>query len=286
MWHLEIVAKQQNMKKRKVENPEITKRDEIAEEDAIHVEDLSFRFRSRTEEKKQQYRSEYRRFLEEKKSEWTKMQNTAMDKFCLFPNGTVNIQGIYDFYLMENSANCIPLDDHLLFKLKFFSNKPFSMYNMNPGSYIFCSYIWDVVLKTQFLCEDRSTSFEIRRIKDTFIEEMEPYINSRMDGRLFKPCALRLHYEGFLYSETDNYYEVPAILRVLAPTYERLAEGGKFYMKTCLQGLPHSVIMKPFEYFKLHDIPRLRNTRIVSSIRASHSTQSSFKVIAYVHACL
>ena len=167
---------------------------------------------------------------------------------------------------MENSANCVPLDSELLSMLKSNYNNSFSMSTINPGNFVLSSYIWDVVLRTQFLSEDRSTPFEIRKIRDTFLEEMQPYLESKMEMTLFKQCALRLHHRGFQYCESDNYYEVPGILRTLAPTYETLVNGSDFYLQRCLQALPHSVIMKPFEYFKLYDIPKLRNTRIVSTI--------------------
>ena len=127
--------------------------------------------------------------------------------------------------------------------------------------------MWNFVLKTQFYSDIASP--KVRKLRNTFIEEMIPYVNSGLDLVMIRKFILRLLQSGLGNIETDNFYEVPAILRILFPSYKMLVEADlkpkTFFMENCLKGLPHGVILKPFECFKICEIPAVRTLKFVSS---------------------
>ena len=227
---------------------------------------IRFRFQARSPNKAAELRNDLGKFLDEKYQEWLKLQENLLEEIALFNDEVIDVETVLNYYLMENKTNCLLLDKDLLRLLKLNEN-PINMQNNSPETFVFSSYMWEVVLNTQFRYRD-TPPYEIRNIRDTFIDEMRPYVTSRMDLSVFTKLVNHLcGNKGFRNSELDNFYEVPAILRVLAPRYDSfLNEGSEFYMKRCLQGLPHSVLMEPFDRLKLYDIPSFKRKRTVSAI--------------------
>ena len=66
-----------------------------------------------------------------------------------------------------------------------------------------------------------------------------------------------------------NWYDVPAVFKILAPTNESLVKAEynplRFYLQNSLKGLPHSVIMLPWKTFQLAQCaPELKDEFAVS----------------------
>lgn len=227
---------------------------------------ISFRFKTRDKSETESLSAQAARLIREKEAKWEKLENTAKHQTIFHPNGSINMDGIVDLYLMHNNTDRLPVDEDLILILQKHDDPYTTEWDCdNPGLFIFCSYAWDTILTSCFLNPDKAPSYELRKIRDTFIDEMEPYVKSGMDMGLFRQCGMHLIREGFRNAEKENFYEVPAILRTLAPTYCWLQYGSQFYMQKCLQGLPHSVLMKPFELFSLYDIRKLKNPKLVST---------------------
>ena len=135
----------------------------------------------------------------------------------------------------------------------------------SPGVFLYVSYLWNNVLDMQFFAD--VPSLKIRKLRNTFIDEMSPYVNSGLDLGLLRSFCLRLRHTGLRFCQSDNFYEISPILRVLAPSYDTLVSSDshcrQFYMLACLKGIPHGVIMKAFHLFKLCRIAPLRTSKIV-----------------------
>ena len=146
----------------------------------------------------------------------------------------------------------------------------------NPGNLLFASYLWDIVLKTQFLGENKCCDF-IEKLCKSFIPEMKSY-NEEMDFSLFGEYVKWINRsepgsteKNNLVNSTVNWFDVPAILRMLGPTYESLVEAEynplKFYCSTTMKGLPHGVIMMPWYTFQLKKlIPGVKDSNEVSNL--------------------
>jgi len=130
----------------------------------------------------------------------------------------------------------------------------------NPGNLLFASYLWDRVLETQFLENKTPCSF-VEKLCKTFSPEMKEY-SREIDILLFGEYVKWINSPESENSEktnltksTSNWFDIPAILRMLAPLYETLVETDynplKFYCSTTMKGLPHGIIMMPWYAYQL-----------------------------------
>lgn len=197
-----------------------------------------------------------------------RVENTSSKQNILHADGSLDVVASLRLYLDKIGAGGLLCDEDLLTELSRFSD-PFSSEwgTKNPGLFIFSSFLWDLVLKTQYT-SDTPPSTKMRNLRNSFIEEMIPYVTYGLDLGLLTSYSKRLETHGLRFSRTDNFYEIPAILRVLTPSYDVLVESNsdprQFFMHKCLEGLPHGVLMYPWDHFKLYDIKVLRTPKNVS----------------------
>ena len=207
----------------------------------------------------------------------------------LLPDGNLDVVAILRKYLNENGSVGWLSNEDLLKELQRYED-PFlpDWGTRNPARFIFSSYLWNFAIKTQFSSQ-KSPTLKMRNLRNSFIDEMIPYVTSGLDLALLRRYSKRIKMYGFQYAPTDNYYEIPAILRILTPPYEYFVpsvycDRRHYYMRRCLEGLPHGVLMYPFDNFKLYDIGCFRNAKLVSRI-VGHLA-FSLKFLIYFHFCL
>ena len=172
-----------------------------------------------------------------------------------------DVGAVYTKYIANNNKFLLVEED--LKKELDKHDDPFSpdWGTQNPALFVFGSHVWEEILQNQFWFT-KCPSMPIRSVRNDFMKELIPYIESGMDLKLFNLCAKRLRDTGFRYVKEDNFYEVPAILRVLAPSYENLCSNEhdiakSLYLGDAMKGLPHSVLWFPYLVFGFHRIKEL-----------------------------
>ena len=203
-------------------------------------------------------------------SELTELES-HLNKEVLHIDGNINVSVVLQNYLVLNRTDTLLTNGALKVLMERYPNPCCrNVVSRSPRHFNFCSYLWDEILKTQFLPHKPTTRL-MRNVRDTFTEEMLHYHPSEMDLGTFSRYVERLQSTHLYYVRVDNFFELPAILRILAPPFKSVVasdnDGKLVYMKNCLKALPHTIIMKIWnEFFKEGDIlPRLKNAREVSS---------------------
>ena len=122
---------------------------------------------------------------------------------------------------------------------------------------IFVCDLWDEILKTQFWDSKIPTEFSKATVL-SFVDEMFECLGPEMDI-----VALFIRFTNWLKTsqlrnvEKTNWYDVPSILRVVAPSHNTIEKAcetcKKFYMSETLKGLPHGIIMLIWKKFQLKD---------------------------------
>ena len=199
------------------------------------------------------------------------IENHMFHKNLFFPDGSLNVLQVLRQYLENNRVDRLLSNKDLLKELERHED-PFTPNwgTRNPSTFVFSSYLWNFVLKTQFSTSSRPT-LKMRNLRNSFIDEMIPYVSSGLDLPLLTRFSKRIEEHGFQYAPTDNYYEIPAIFRILTPPYAYFVprvfcQRRHYYMRRCLEGLPHGVLMYPFERFQLTDIVVFKNAKLVSCV--------------------
>ena len=165
-------------------------------------------------------------------------------------DGNVNVSAVYEMCLLNYNEKRIVTGDTFLLKMR--EHVIFTVVGtQNPALYNFSSYLWEEVLKSQFH-SDRPVTPLMENLRISFIPEMREYAGEATNNVSLFPCYVRrLQDTGLRFTQSDNFYHVPAILRVLAPRHETLASSDQdrrvFFMKACLKGLPQKVIMRLWE---------------------------------------
>ena len=182
---------------------------------------------------------------------------------CKATRTEFDVDAVFTKYVSEKRF-CLTRDD--LRKELDKHEDPFSSSwgTQNLALLVFPSHVWDLILKEQF-CAKTDPSIVIQSTTKTFIKEIKTPTESEsgFDINLFKMCAMRLKDTGFRYAMTDNFYEVPAILRVLAVSYKTLCSNDHKipkhrYLGDALKGLPHRVLWKPYLGFSFDsNVPEL-----------------------------
>ena len=201
--------------------------------------------------------------------------NSILTEKKILPNGEVDVYGCFQLFTLDGTKPLLT-GSHLAEKLNG-KVDPFAKRGgiENPGNLLFASYLWDIVLKTQFLGE-KTPCLLIEKICKTFTPEMKEY-SREADLSLFgeyvdfiNSCEAENPEKTNLTKSTSNWFDVPAILRMLAPLYESLVDTDynplKFYCSTTMKGLPHGVIMMPWYAYQLENrIPGVENNKEVST---------------------
>ena len=182
-------------------------------------------------------------------------------------DGTFRDDKVLSKYLHEINSECLVLGGKLTEELEAVGPPYSSKWsNRNHGLFVYASYLWNLVLEKQFFAD--VPSLKIRKLRNSFVPEMTPYINSGLDLGLLRVFSLRLKQTGLRFFRYDNFYEVPPIIRVLAPSCDILVTSGshcrEFYIQTCLKGVPHGIFMKIFDTFKISQISPLKSSKVVS----------------------
>ena len=200
--------------------------------------------------------------------------NIRLTEKTTLSNGNVDVVGCFSMFTAEGTKPLLTglsLAEKLIGKTDPFAKRGGSE---NPGNFLFVSFLWDVVLKTQFL-GDKTPHQNIDAIWKTFIPEMKEYAKE-MDMTLFKEYIKWVNKKeadsgekSNLSNSTCNWFDVPPILRILAPTYENLVEADynplRFFSQSVMKGLPHTVLMMPWYKYGLEKlIPGVQNSNEVS----------------------
>jgi len=180
---------------------------------------------------------------------------------------SINDLAFWSNYLCDNNVDCLLADASLKAELCKYEDPYDVRWEIrNPALFIYSSYVWEIILKTEFYSDIASP--KIRKLRNSFIDDMIPYVNSGLDLVIFRQFISRLKECGLVNIEKDNFFEVPSILRILAPSYKILQKTDlkpkSYFMENCLKGLPHGVLVRPFENFKLCEIPDLKSVKLVS----------------------
>ena len=203
--------------------------------------------------------------------------NSRITEKTILSDGNVDVLGCFSIFTSDGSKPLLT-GSSLAEKLNG-REDPFAKRGgiENPGNLLFASYLWDVVLQTQFL-EDKTPSACVEKDCKTFIPEMKEYLKeiefSAFGEYVNWVNAKDPENDGKLNitNSTCNWFDVPAILRTVAPTYNNLVETEynplRYYTQSVIKGLPHSVIMMPWYEYKLQKlIPGVENGYEVSKNR-------------------
>ena len=196
--------------------------------------------------------------------------NSKITEKTILSDGNVDVLGCFNIFTAEGSKPLLT-GSSLAEKLNG-KEDPFAKRGgiENPGNLVFASYLWDVVLQTQFL-ENKVPCACVEKDCKTFIPEMKEYLKE-MDFRVFGEYVNWVNGKDpensgklNITNSTCNWFDVPGILRIVAPTYNNLVETEynplRYYTQSVIKGLPHTVIMMPLYEFKLQKlIPGVENS--------------------------
>ena len=165
------------------------------------------------------------------------------------------------------------------------SSEPFSKRDLtfNAGERIFFCGLWDMILRTMFLEENAVPNHEIEARLTSFCTEFIPETGAEFDLSLFREFALFVEKRGngIIGIAKCNWYDLPAVLRIIAPTTKKMRTDGwnkKFWMKSVLKALPHSVIMMPWNSYNVG-----KYSRSCTDIKKVRSTKKSSKCYLVTH---
>lgn len=193
--------------------------------------------------------------------------NIAEPVLSVDERGNINIQDVYKTFTQEG---CKPLikSQMLVARLQE-SGYPFGKIAgvENPGRYVFLSYLWDRILETNFL-RGKKPSEEIQMISKTFIGHLQDFNEETQFERFASNVAMTEQY-GVGQTKKAFWYDLPAVLRVLAPTNETLVNANaKILASFCsriMMNLPHSVIMMPWREFEHKHLVEVEDANKVST---------------------
>ena len=202
-------------------------------------------------------------------------RNSGITENLIGSDGNVDVLNCFNIFTTDGSKPLLT-GANLAQKLKG-KGDPFAKRGgtENPGNLLFSSRVWDVVLETQFLKDKKPTDL-IKEICATFIPAMKDHTET--DFSLVEEYVKWINdadadngEKNNICNSTCNWFDVPAVLRMLAPTYKSLVEteynAMRYFCQTTMKGLPHSVIMMPWYVFKLHNcVPGLKDKKEVRKI--------------------
>ena len=137
-------------------------------------------------------------------------------------------------------------------------DNPYAKARKEIGScYLFLCDAWDKVLKTQYLVENKQDrpSEQMKLLEKNFIQLTMGTDGEEFDFTLFGEFAKWVQSNGIAGIVKAMWYDLPSVLRIIAPTETVLWEadfnGAKYWEKATLKGLPTFVINLPWELFRL-----------------------------------
>ena len=151
----------------------------------------------------------------------------------------------------------------------------------NGGVLSFISYVWDAVLETQFgrgkipTAETNTLLWSlVPEMEKLNVEDFEPGIMQKFSSWLNSPDPEEKTSNRIQHICKANWYDVPSVFKVLAPSTESLVKTDynslRYYEQNAMKCLPHSIIMLPWIVFKLEkakaDIPQIPNRNAVRTI--------------------
>lgn len=126
---------------------------------------------------------------------------------------------------------------------------------------IFILYVWRKVLKNMFL---KKNSAPTESVRDAMLGVVIETMNYKQDDLFFEQTLIGSYIEEVNGNENaladenrSNWYDLPAIIRCVAPTNNVIEDldvaKSKNWMQAVLRGLPNSVIMAPFDVLNLSE---------------------------------
>lgn len=136
------------------------------------------------------------------------------------------------------------------------SKEPYARINRekhNPVLRIFLCAAWDDLLDHMFFGRNARLTPQVEERITTFVSELIPEMRSEFDATLFGELVVFIQRRGTTAKLVKHHwYDLPAVLRILAPSTEMICvdfSSKKFWMRSVLKGLPHSVIMIPWKEY-------------------------------------
>ena len=123
----------------------------------------------------------------------------------------------------------------------------------NFSDTIFCSLLWDEILKDYILKQDETNLQQgqfVHFLKETYSDFVKLH-GEEIEFHLFIEFVIWLADEDLNWKdiENSNWFDLPAIYRILAPLSTRICNKdvycGEDWYSTVLKGIPHSALLLP-----------------------------------------